>query len=87
MAARGNRITIRRSLRRAVCFIEIVSPANKHNALALRKFVEESLEFLKNGVNLLIVDLFPPTARDPKGIHPAIWDEIDEAHVEWRPRK
>jgi hypothetical protein len=27
-------------------------------------------------VNLLIVDLFPPTSRDPQGIHGAIWDEL-----------
>jgi hypothetical protein len=27
-------------------------------------------------VHLLVVDLFPPTGRDPQGIHKAIWDEI-----------
>ncbi len=27
-------------------------------------------------VNLLVVDLFPPTPRDPYGIHKAIWDEF-----------
>jgi hypothetical protein len=26
---------------------------------------------------LLIVDLFPPSDRDPRGIHWAIWQEID----------
>jgi hypothetical protein len=26
----------------------------------------------------LIVDLFPPTPRDPFGLHKAIWDEIME---------
>lgn len=26
---------------------------------------------------MLIVDLFPPTRRDPKGIHNAIWDEFE----------
>lgn len=25
-----------------------------------------------------MVDLFPPTPRDPWGIHKAIWDEIEE---------
>jgi hypothetical protein len=24
------------------------------------------------------VDLFPPSSRDPQGIHKAIWDEIEE---------
>lgn len=27
---------------------------------------------------MLIVDLFPPTQRDPFGIHKVIWDEIVE---------
>ncbi len=26
---------------------------------------------------MLIVDLFPPTPRDPHGIHKAIWDEFE----------
>src|SRR5262249_14700304 len=26
--------------------------------------------------HLLVIDLQPPTARDPQGIHGAIWDEI-----------
>ena len=34
-------------------------------------------ELLKNGVHVLVVDLFPPSPRDPQGIHKAIWDEID----------
>jgi hypothetical protein len=28
---------------------------------------------------LLIVDLFPPTPRDPQGIHGAIWSEFSDA--------
>jgi hypothetical protein len=26
----------------------------------------------------LIVDLFPPTTRDPQGVHQLIWHEIDD---------
>jgi hypothetical protein len=29
-------------------------------------------------VNLLVVDLFPPSRRDPQGIHPAIWEQIED---------
>jgi hypothetical protein len=83
MAARANRITIRHSLGRVVCVIEIVSPGNKHSITALRSFVEKSVDFLDNGVNLLIVDLFPPSARDPQGIHKAIWDEIEDSPFEF----
>ena len=34
------------------------------------------------GIHLLAIDLFPPTKRDPQGIHKAIWDEIEEADLE-----
>ncbi len=36
----------------------------------------KALEFLHAGVNLLIVDLFPPSKRDPEGIHKVIWDRV-----------
>jgi hypothetical protein len=29
----------------------------------------------------LLIDLFPPTARDPQGIHKAIWDEFVEEEL------
>jgi hypothetical protein len=39
-------------------------------------FVDKAVEFLNAGIHLLIVDLFPPTARDPRGLPAAIWTEI-----------
>lgn len=87
LAGRGNRITIRHPLNRVVCVIEIVSPGNKGSRSALRSFVEKAVEFLRQGVHLLIVDLFPPSARDPHGIHKAIWDEIEEQPFELPPDK
>ena len=48
----------------------------------MRKFVEKTLEFLNVGVHVLVVDLFPPSVRDPQGIHKAIWDEIEEQPFE-----
>ena len=30
---------------------------------------------------MLVIDLLPPTRRDPQGIHKAIWDEIDDEPV------
>jgi Protein of unknown function (DUF4058) len=86
-AKRGNRITIRHPLGRVVCVIEIVSPGNKGSRSALRSFVEKTVEFLKQGVHLLVVDLFPPSSRDPHGIHKAIWDEIEEKPFELTPDK
>ncbi len=83
--ARANRVTIRHGLGRIVCVIEVVSPGNKSSRSALRSFVEKSVEFLDQGVHLLIVDLFPPSVRDPQGIHKAIWDEIEEQPFELPP--
>jgi hypothetical protein len=77
-AARANRIVVRHHLGRIVAVIEIVSPGNKDSRAALRDFVEKTIDCLRCGIHVLIVDLFPPTARDPFGLHKAIWDEIEE---------
>src|SRR5262249_60227802 len=58
--------------------IELVSPGNKAARFALRSFVEKAVEALYRGYHLLIVDLFPPSPRDPQGIHGAIWSEFSE---------
>jgi hypothetical protein len=63
---------------RIVALLEIVSPRNKSSRHALRTFVEKAVEALYRGYHLLIVDLFPPTPRDPQGIHGAIWREISD---------
>jgi hypothetical protein len=86
-AQRGNRVTIRHPLGSVVCVIEIVSPGNKSSRSALRSFVEKTVDFLKSGVHLLVIDLFPPSVRDPQGIHKAIWDEIEDQPFELPPDK
>ncbi len=35
----------------------------------------------------MLVDLFPPTQRDPLGIHRVLWDEIDDDDFTFPPRK
>jgi Protein of unknown function (DUF4058) len=82
LAARANRVAIRHRLGEVVCIIEVVSPGNKSGRAALRAFVAKTHEFLSAGVNLLVVDLLPPTPRDPHGIHKAIWDEVEERPFE-----
>lgn len=86
-AARGNRITIRHRLGDIVCVIELVSPGNKHSRIAFRQFVEKAVAFLRSGVHLLVIDPFPPTPRDPQGIHRAIFDEIHEVDFQLPPDK
>lgn len=77
-AARANRLAIRDSEGELVAMIEIVSPGNKHSKQSMKAFVEKTAKMLDQGVNLLIIDLFPPTKRDPHGIHKVIWDQIHE---------
>lgn len=60
---------------RIVALLELVSPGNKSNRLSMTSFIEKAVSALQTGYHLLIVDLFPPTARDPRGIH----GEIAEA--------
>ena len=86
-AGKANRIVIRHHLGRIVAVIEIMSPGNKDSRSALRDFVEKSLGFLRAGIHLLVIDVFPPSPRDPFGIHKAIWDEILEEDFEFPPGK
>lgn len=81
-AKRASRVVIRHGRGRVVAIIEIVSPGNKDSRNALRSFVEKAADILYQGVNLLVVDLFPPSPRDPHGIHKAIWDEFGEEPFE-----
>jgi hypothetical protein len=75
---RTNRVVVRHHLGRIIAAIEIVSPGNKGSRAVLRDFVDKIVELLRGGIHVLVVDLFPPSLRDPFGIHKAIWDEIEE---------
>ena len=81
-ASKANRISIQHSLGRVVAVIEIVSPGNKSSQHAVRTIVEKARDLLMEGINLLVVDLFPPSVRDPQGIHKEIWDQICEEPFE-----
>jgi hypothetical protein len=87
LAARGNRIAIRPRLGEVVCVLEVVSPGNKGGRAALSAFVQKTIEFLRQGINLLVIDLLPPTPRDPQGMHKAVWDEIEDEPFELPPDK
>ena len=77
-SGRANRVVLKHHLGRILAVIEIISPGNKDSRAALRDLLDKTIEFLKAGVHVLVVDLFPPTARDPFGIHKVIWDEFEE---------
>jgi hypothetical protein len=67
-----------------VAAIEIVSPGNKDGRKAFQMFVDKTAWLLDRGIHLLIVDVHPPTARDPHGLHAAIREEIT-GHVSLPP--
>lgn len=81
-ARRATRLRIQHRHGEVVAVIEIVSPGNKSSRSALRSFVRKASDLIWQGVHLLVVDLFPPSERDPQGIHKAIWDEIAERPFE-----
>ena len=77
-ARRANTIRIQHRHGEVVAVIEILSPGNKNNSNALRAFVRKTTDLIGAGIHLLIVDLFPPSERDPQGIHQAIWAELGD---------
>jgi hypothetical protein len=86
-ATRANRIVVKHHLGRILAVIEIVSPGNKDSRAALRDFVDTLIDPLHTGIHVLVIDLFPPTPRDPQGLHKIIWDDIDEQDFTFPPGK
>jgi hypothetical protein len=63
---------------RIVAMVEIVSPGNKATKHAFSSFVHKACELLEQRIHLLVLDPFPPTPRDPNGVHAAIWAEVED---------
>lgn len=75
-ARKANRLSVRLGDDTLVAIIEVLSPGNKDGKGAIDSFTSKVVEFLRNGVHVVLVDLFPPTRRDPQGIHQLIWDDL-----------
>jgi hypothetical protein len=72
---RKNVVTVHHATRnQVVAVVELVSPGNKAAEKPFDEFVRKAADLLDQGVLLLLIDPFPPTARDPNGIHGAIWE-------------
>jgi hypothetical protein len=84
---KANRLTVRHRHGDVVAVVEIVPPGNKTSRAEYRAFVEKSAALIRQGIHLLVIDLFPPGKRDPQGIHKAIWDEFLEEEFEVLPDK
>jgi hypothetical protein len=60
-----------------VAIVEVVSPGNKHSGLAFKKFRDKIQHLIERGIQILIVDLFPPGTFDPEGIPRGLQIESD----------
>jgi Protein of unknown function (DUF4058) len=77
-AVRRRSLAIRHvSGHRLIALIEIVSPSNKNRPLHVEQLVNKAASLLEYGVHLVLVDLLPPGAHDPAGIHGSILAAID----------
>ncbi len=74
--AKKSQLVIKHDLGRVLAVIELVSPGNKHSNIEIRRLVEKSAGLIGAGINLLLIDPFPPTVRDPNGLPALIWEEL-----------
>ena len=80
-AARSRRKTLairHVSDHRIVALLEIVSAANKDRKEHLDEFLNKLEDALSHGIHVLVVDLFPPGKRDPRGVHGALWKRLGD---------
>ncbi|MGL6073053.1 MAG: DUF4058 family protein [Fimbriiglobus sp.] len=78
-ANRANRIVIQQDLGHVEAVIELVSPGNKANRQQLRNYMTDSKDLLAARVHLLVIDPFPPSPRDPSGLHNFIFQEYAQS--------
>jgi hypothetical protein len=82
-ATKANRLVIRHiSEDRVVAIVEGVSEGNKASRREFENFLDKICGAIEDGIHLFLIDLHPPTKRDPHGIHGAIWEALgDESYV------
>ena len=89
-AARGTRRTLairHVSGHRIVALVEIVSPANKDRYAHVAEFADKAETALWHGIHLLLIDLFAPGPHDPRGMHGAIGELLDDTPYELPPNE
>lgn len=62
-----SQIVVKHELGHVISVIELVSPGNKHSQVEVGRLVQKSASLIHEGINLLVIDPFPPTLRDPQG--------------------
>jgi hypothetical protein len=62
---------------RVVALVEVLSPGNKDRQQSVEDVAGKVQSAIRQGIHVLLVDLFPPGRWDPHGIHAVIWQEFD----------
>jgi hypothetical protein len=52
------------------------TPGNKDTKHAVASFLAKAVDFIRNGIHFVMIDLFPSGRCDPQGFAQAIWDEL-----------
>jgi hypothetical protein len=77
-ARRQNRLVVRHvSHDQPVALIELVSLGNKSSRKATDDFVSKSVAAMREGLHLVVADLFPPRRNDPRGLIGELWANFD----------
>lgn len=63
---------------RLVAVVEMVSPANKDRLRHVEQFALKITALLEAAIHVLLIDLLPPGACDPRGMHGAIGRWIED---------
>lgn len=75
-ARKADRLAIHHSSGdQVVAYLEIVSRGNRTSRKAIERLLRKFDEAMARGCHLLVVDLHPPTPRDPDGLHALFWSE------------
>jgi hypothetical protein len=80
-------VTIRDEDHQPIAAVFWVTRQDKETPYRLDAIIRHAVGALARDINLLVVDLFPPSVRDPHGIHKAIWDQFKEEPFELPPDK
>lgn len=77
-AARRTLVIRHASGHRVVALLGIVSPANKDRPRSVADFVDKAVAAVRQGIHVLVVDLFAPGPHDPHGLHSLIWEDYGD---------
>jgi hypothetical protein len=70
---------------RLVAMVEVVSPSNKDRVKHVEEFADKAEDALRQGVHVLLVELFPPGMHDPRGMHDVVWQRFSDESYELPP--